>query len=536
EWAEDTLGRSQEVLVTADIYDAVYASLFTYDQNSDILQVFCEVWCPKTNTILTFVDELSISLWDLHTLGGLPIRGSFYEEVIPEATQLICVDAKDQRYIPRVCEYLFTDFHYLQESKTDSSRVSLSRWIGFWYKKALRYEPAPPRREKKTASLKFMHNPTGAIPETFQWSRDEEGVFSKLGVRLAKKEETYLAAFLSCWLCAFMLPSEEGDFIRLETFKTATMMATKRKISLAVPVLASIYSCLSKKFQSSQLDLVRIRFPIHYVYGWLAHYFKTHYAFANGPSNPPMVAFPGDGVARYYDKRKHGNTSTNEITLLGLLRFVPISTKISEVAPQGCSNATPRLAIPRPQCSCYPSNAKARDLREANLAVLEIPDSVDSPLRTLTVHFKESNYDGALPRGWSQESGESVSGPNPIKSSFAGKTKKEATSIHRNRVRARLSSDLQKHPTAAVSAFDGKKGEGRDIKVVQKREGCRSPFGSHRERIEEAKIGVSTTDKDFDACNDADLLNDDDLTDLEQKRERLEAMRQDLINYKLCLD
>ncbi|MCE3051183.1 hypothetical protein HAX54_049051, partial [Datura stramonium] len=91
---------------------------------------------------------LSISLWDLHTLGGLPIRGSSYEEVIPEATERTCVDAKDQRYIP-------------QESKTGNSRVSLSRWIGIWYKKALRYELAPPRREKKTAHLKFMHNPTG---------------------------------------------------------------------------------------------------------------------------------------------------------------------------------------------------------------------------------------------------------------------------------------------------------------------------------------------------------------------------------------
>ncbi|MCD7451341.1 hypothetical protein HAX54_011125 [Datura stramonium] len=53
--------------------------------------------------------------------------------------------------------------------------------------------------------------------------------------------------------------------------------------------------------------------------------------------------------------------------------------------------------------------------------------------------------------------------------------------------------------------------------------------------IEEAKLGVSTSEKDFDACNNADLLNDDDLADLEQK-ERLEAMCQDLINYKLCLD
>ncbi|MCD7455462.1 hypothetical protein HAX54_028234 [Datura stramonium] len=54
--------------------------------------------------------------------------------------------------------------------------------------------------------------------------------------------------------------------------------------------------------------------------------------------------------------------------------------------------------------------------------------------------------------------------------------------------------------------------------------------------VEEAKLVVSTAEKDFDACNDVDLLNSDELTELEQKKERLEAMRQDLINYKPCLD
>ncbi|MCE5166822.1 hypothetical protein HAX54_027503, partial [Datura stramonium] len=54
---------------------------------------------------------------------------------------------------------------------------------------------------------------------------------------------------------------------------------------------------------------------------------------------------------------------------------------------------------------------------EANLTVLEIHVSVDSPSRTFTIFFKESNCHGALSRGGSQESGESVSSPNPIKSS-----------------------------------------------------------------------------------------------------------------------
>ncbi|MCE2055593.1 hypothetical protein HAX54_042935 [Datura stramonium] len=94
EWAKDTLARSQEALIAADIYDAVYASLFTYDRNSDELQAFCEAWCPKMNTVLTSLGELSIYLWDLYILGGLPIGGSLYEEVILEDTELTGTDAK----------------------------------------------------------------------------------------------------------------------------------------------------------------------------------------------------------------------------------------------------------------------------------------------------------------------------------------------------------------------------------------------------------------------------------------------------------
>ncbi|MCD7459543.1 hypothetical protein HAX54_041223 [Datura stramonium] len=190
---------------------------------------------------------------------------------------------------------------------------------------------------------------------------------------------------------------------------------------------------------------------------------------------------------------------------------------------------------------------------DANLAVVEIHDGVDSPSRTLTVLIKESNGSRALPRERSQKS-----------------------------VRERLSSDLKKHSTTALSVFDGKKvvlsyrkmfiselwtvirgklsgSDARSALHDKDMEAARKDFSiivgerlsnamlkeykkiekvslSVKKEVEEAKLGVSTAEKDFDACNDADLLNSDDLTDLELKKERLEAMLQDLINYKLYLD
>ncbi|KAK6161493.1 hypothetical protein DH2020_004874 [Rehmannia glutinosa] len=92
EWTEDILSRCKNSLQKVKIYDAVYASLFTYDNNSNIMRAFCKAWCPSTNTLLTSFGELSISLWDLHTLTGLPITGSLYDEVVPCAKELTDFD------------------------------------------------------------------------------------------------------------------------------------------------------------------------------------------------------------------------------------------------------------------------------------------------------------------------------------------------------------------------------------------------------------------------------------------------------------
>ncbi|KAH0699617.1 hypothetical protein KY284_013832 [Solanum tuberosum] len=228
EWTEDVLSKNGQSLNNACISDAVFASLFTYDRNSNIIQAFC----------------------------GLPISGVPYEEVIPNSTEL-----------------------------TDR-----------------KYELAPPRKEKKSRRLSSTHNPTGEIPtEINTWSSNQEMVFSKLGAK-HQKYETYLTAFLSCWLCAFVFPSEERNFIRPETFKIASLMASGKRVSLAVPVLASIYHGLNKISNSSQLDHIRVCFPIHYVYGWLAYYLKTHFPLTSGLSLPRMVVYSGEGAAKYFDK------------------------------------------------------------------------------------------------------------------------------------------------------------------------------------------------------------------------------------------
>jgi len=87
---------------------------------------------------------------------------------------------------------------------------------------------------------------------TLQWTKEESAVFDTLEVLDDRRGSTYLAAFLSCWLCTFALPEDEKGFIRPGTIEAASKMATGCTFSLTVPVLASIYRGLSGIFSATK--------------------------------------------------------------------------------------------------------------------------------------------------------------------------------------------------------------------------------------------------------------------------------------------
>ncbi|KAL0449523.1 UNVERIFIED_CONTAM: hypothetical protein Slati_1508700 [Sesamum latifolium] len=304
EWTEDVLSRCGKRLRLISAYDAVYASLFTYDHNSNIIKAFCEAWCPLTNTLLTSAGELSISLWDLHDLAGLPITGCLYDEVVPSALELTGVDKKGGRFIPRSSKYLLYAYHLLQGADDDQcSNMFIDKWVKFWSKKAIKYHLPPHRKEKKMVRPKSTHNPLGDITTHKRWSTAEEALFEKLYIEGNLKEEVYLAAYLACWLCTFVLPGKDVNSIRPSTFKMASMMTSGRRVSL-ISILASIYEGLNTIAISSRPARTSPSFPVHFVYAWLAYYFKTHYLVWQGLRGPKMTRFSGEGGAKYYDPQE----------------------------------------------------------------------------------------------------------------------------------------------------------------------------------------------------------------------------------------
>ncbi|MCD7450851.1 hypothetical protein HAX54_008709 [Datura stramonium] len=98
DWVEDVLSHNKEVLDCVKVYDVIFTSLFTYDINENVLRAFCELWLSMTNTICVGIGELSISLRDMHMIGGLPVQGAFYDEVVPSAQELTQEDQQEKSF------------------------------------------------------------------------------------------------------------------------------------------------------------------------------------------------------------------------------------------------------------------------------------------------------------------------------------------------------------------------------------------------------------------------------------------------------
>uniref|UniRef100_A0A9I9EIB0 Aminotransferase-like plant mobile domain-containing protein n=1 Tax=Cucumis melo TaxID=3656 RepID=A0A9I9EIB0_CUCME len=192
--------------------------------------------------------ELSISLWDLWFFEGLPIKGDFYEERIPSFKELTSTSRDKTKCLPTTCQYLFQAYYSIvctqrndrSASSKNDSQVTIGSWISFWYLGSRSYDKPTTRKQKKASRSKSTKNPDGSKIQVREWSSRESMLFAELGIKDDLKDETYLAAFLSCWLCLFVF-SQKGSFLRPGVFRAASLMAAGTIYSLAVPVLANIY-------------------------------------------------------------------------------------------------------------------------------------------------------------------------------------------------------------------------------------------------------------------------------------------------------
>ncbi|KAL2935837.1 Huntingtin-interacting protein 1-related protein [Bienertia sinuspersici] len=216
EWTEDIIRRCKTTLMKTDLVDAVYASMFLYKCNSPLMQ--------------RLYGEASISLWDLRILGGLPIYGAFYDEVVPTAIELEGYNDGKQ-FLPPSCKCMFATLQSIT-STSGRSHVTFEECCRFY---------------NKHEALTFLNVP-------------EENC-----------QSTYLVAFLSCWLCAFVLPLKNLGCIRPGV----------------------IYHGLNELSRSSTPGRSCNNFSAHYVYAWTAQYFRSHCMSVHNFAGAQMLAFHG---------------------------------------------------------------------------------------------------------------------------------------------------------------------------------------------------------------------------------------------------
>ncbi|KAA0047860.1 hypothetical protein E6C27_scaffold133G001260 [Cucumis melo var. makuwa] len=303
DWLELAVGRNARLLYSACLYGVVTVSLYPYDGNGDVVQAFCETRCPSINTLHTMVGELSISLWDLWSFRGLPIKGDLYEKRIPSFKEL-----SSSRDLSISYQYLFranysivcTQRKDCTTSSKNDSQVTISYWISFWYLDSINYNKPTTHKQKKSSRSKSTQKLNGSKIQTCEWSSRENMLFAELVIKNNLKDETYLVVFLSCWLCLFVFPHEES-FLRPGVFMAASLMAAGTIYSPTVLVLANIYHGLGLITKASNpIGRMNFHFPMHYVHGWLAHYFGTHYPLPTEVRGPKMTNFSGEGRSIYF--------------------------------------------------------------------------------------------------------------------------------------------------------------------------------------------------------------------------------------------
>ncbi|KAL3537740.1 hypothetical protein ACH5RR_001106 [Cinchona calisaya] len=92
--------------------------------------------------------------------------------------------------------------------------------------KAKVYKKPKPRRLRKASRPQSTENPDGEIGQPRRFSSRDDSTFNTLGVKAHLREETYLATFISCWLCVFVLPNDDLQVVRPSTFKVILFLAS----------------------------------------------------------------------------------------------------------------------------------------------------------------------------------------------------------------------------------------------------------------------------------------------------------------------
>ncbi|KAJ8424351.1 hypothetical protein Cgig2_033470 [Carnegiea gigantea] len=153
------------------------------------------------------------------------------------------------------------------------------------------------------------------ITKVYGWN-ESHAVFGKLGMPKGKHTETFLVAFLSYWLCLFILLVKDTSYIYLGTFSVASSIERGQAYCLSSAILTIIYRGLSEICHSAHPGGKGGHIPWNFLYAWMTKYFRTYDFDDNVSSNLRMLKFSGFGRAKTFDL-----DGARELISSGLLEF-----------------------------------------------------------------------------------------------------------------------------------------------------------------------------------------------------------------------
>ena len=179
----------------------------------------------------------------------------------------------------------------------------------------------------KSSETNKITYPSGSIDKSRIRSKKSIHPFKELNAPPHIQDNVYLTTFLSCWLCKFVFPSKDVGFIRPSTFKVASMMATKRQFSLAIPFLASIFKGLKEVQSALSVNARDIPFPVYFPSSWLAEKFGTHQTTISLAKLVGITKYAGAGLEKHFNESQgnalfRNSKRTISPTLLPLAKVV----------------------------------------------------------------------------------------------------------------------------------------------------------------------------------------------------------------------
>ncbi|GAA0166034.1 hypothetical protein LIER_21284 [Lithospermum erythrorhizon] len=133
---------------------------------------------PSTNTLLTDVGEISLSLWDLYKLASLPIKGQILHKVVPSA-EYLSPTLPDKERIPESYFFLLQAYHRLSLASA-KDLVHITDWINFWSELLWVYVGPQAVSNNRWKASSLARFPKGMVPS-------HRGITSKLvGPHMAK--------------------------------------------------------------------------------------------------------------------------------------------------------------------------------------------------------------------------------------------------------------------------------------------------------------------------------------------------------------